>query len=165
MNPNFEGELYLTQARFRELPDQDIDFVLTAPPPSLEAAFNRSISETVRNQHTLGTMWSGVRIRPSAHRLFRTLVPSAKGTHQIAPTLPKTICTSCRKVAYPFRRPSVNVGRSKWFPRGPEDCQAMGCYPSNATPNDGFSKGKRGVTVRPCFRLIYISLFRVITCQ
>jgi hypothetical protein len=41
MDPNCEGELFLSQARFRELPDQDIDFVLTAPPPSLEAAFNR----------------------------------------------------------------------------------------------------------------------------
>jgi hypothetical protein len=41
MNPNFEGELFLTQARFRKLPDQDIDFVLTAPPSSFEAAFNR----------------------------------------------------------------------------------------------------------------------------
>jgi hypothetical protein len=41
VNPNFEGELFLTQARFRELPDQDIDFVLTAPPPSFEVAFNR----------------------------------------------------------------------------------------------------------------------------
>ena len=41
MNPNFERELFLTQARFRELPDQDIDFVLTAPPSSFEAAFNR----------------------------------------------------------------------------------------------------------------------------
>ena len=41
MNSNFESELFLTQARFRELPDQDIDFVLTAPPSSFEAAFNR----------------------------------------------------------------------------------------------------------------------------
>jgi hypothetical protein len=41
MDSNFEGELFLTQARFKELPDQDINFVLTAPPPSFEAAFNR----------------------------------------------------------------------------------------------------------------------------
>ena len=41
MNSNFESELFLTQARFRELPDQDIDLVLTAPPPSFEAPFNR----------------------------------------------------------------------------------------------------------------------------
>jgi hypothetical protein len=41
VNPNLEGELFLTKTGFRELPDQDIDFILTAPPPSLEAAFNR----------------------------------------------------------------------------------------------------------------------------
>jgi hypothetical protein len=41
VNPNLEGELFLTKTGFRELPDQDIDFILTAPPSSLEAAFNR----------------------------------------------------------------------------------------------------------------------------
>jgi hypothetical protein len=41
VNSNFEGELFLTKTGFRELPDQDFDLVLTAPPPSLEAAFNR----------------------------------------------------------------------------------------------------------------------------
>jgi hypothetical protein len=40
MGSNIEGELFLTQAGLRELPDQKIDFVLTASPSSLEATFN-----------------------------------------------------------------------------------------------------------------------------
>ena len=40
MDSNIEGELFLTQAGFRELPDQKIDFVLTAAPSSFEATFN-----------------------------------------------------------------------------------------------------------------------------
>ena len=54
MNPNFEGELFLTWFGFKELPDQATDFIVTAPPPPLEVPSMYSIPETDRNHHTLG---------------------------------------------------------------------------------------------------------------